>query len=345
MNTQENLSSFTRRRIPQAWPVSVVVETSARLHVGFMDLNFALGRRFGSLGFAIDMPRTRITAQAAPAMLAHGPQADRAIRAAASVRDALGWQGAIHLVVDEAIDAHGGLGSGTQLGLAAGTAVSRLAGVDMDARSIAAIIGRGGRSGIGIGTFETGGIVLDAGKDRDSSAPPPIVWRHAMPRDWRVVLVRDRSQQGVHGQSEIAAFRAAPAMAPETCGEICRLTLMQVIPSVIESDIRGFGAAVTRIQEHVGDYFAPWQGGRRFASPAVAGALDWMLANGAAGIGQSSWGPTGYAIIGHDAAAKHLAEGLRAHLGCSSALDVMVCAPSNSGARIVSTPVLSQARL
>ena len=44
---------------------SVMVEAPARLHLGFMDLNGATGRRFGSLGLALDGFSTRIYAERA----------------------------------------------------------------------------------------------------------------------------------------------------------------------------------------------------------------------------------------------------------------------------------------
>ena len=36
----------------------VTVAVAARLHLGFLDLNGGLGRRFGSLGLALDAPET-----------------------------------------------------------------------------------------------------------------------------------------------------------------------------------------------------------------------------------------------------------------------------------------------
>src|ERR1700680_1975654 len=44
---------------------SVTVTAAARLHLGFLDLNGGLGRRFGSIGLAIDAPRTRLTISSA----------------------------------------------------------------------------------------------------------------------------------------------------------------------------------------------------------------------------------------------------------------------------------------
>ena len=77
--------------------------------------------------------------------------------------------------------------------------------------------------------------------------------------------------------------------------------LMQALPALVERDIEGFGDAIGELQRITGDYFSPAQGGR-FSSRAVAEALAWLESQGIAGVGQSSWGPTGFAIMaGEDA--------------------------------------------
>ena len=50
------------------------------------------------------------------------------------------------------------------------------------------------------------------------------------------------------------------------------------------------------LQKRMGAYFASLQGGP-FASPRVSETLDWLRAQGVAGLGQSSWGPTGFAFF------------------------------------------------
>ncbi len=42
-------------------PGTVEVASCARLHLGFLDLNFSLGRRFGSIGMLLDGPVTRLS--------------------------------------------------------------------------------------------------------------------------------------------------------------------------------------------------------------------------------------------------------------------------------------------
>ena len=48
---------------------------------------------------------------------------------------------------------------------------------------------------------------------------------------------------------------------------------MKALPALAECDIVSFGSAIKELQAHLGDYFAPVQGGSRFSSPDVAAAL------------------------------------------------------------------------
>ena len=73
----------------------------------------------------------------------------------------------------------------------------------------------------------------------------------------------------------------------------------------MEADIATFGSALTEIQTIIGSHFAAAQGGL-WTSPAVGRIAQQLKAAGAYGIGQSSWGPTGFAF----AASKEIADRL-----------------------------------
>jgi beta-RFAP synthase len=309
----------------------VRVTAPARLHLGFLDLAGDLGRRFGSLGLALEEIGAEVALARSGAPSAAGPDAARAqdyLRAMAARFD---LTARVALRVEAAVPAHVGLGSGTALALAVGAGLARLEGVAIAPADIARALGRGRRSGIGVAAFAQGGVVLDGGARADGTGTPPVLARHEFPEAWRVILVEDPQALGKHGRDEIAAFARLPPFPPARAAALCRLVLMQALPALAERDIRGFGAAVTAVQEAVGDHFAPAQGGR-FASPAVAEALAWLAAAGAAGIGQSSWGPTGFALVG-DAAT---AEGLCAAAGsrAGARLRFRVTRGRNRGAAI-----------
>ncbi len=313
----------------------------ARLHLGLLDLEGRSGRRFGSFGITLEGPRTRLVAARARGLSAEGPDAARveAYLAATVHHFGLGdaLDGGCHIRVEEAIPAHSGLGSGTQLALATGAAACALAGVEAAPRVLAQALDRGRRSGVGIGAFERGGVLLDGGKGRDSR-PPPVICRMAFPADWRIILLLDSGHHGLHGADELAAFAALPPFPDEQAAQLCRVVLLGALPALAEADIVAFGAAVSELQRVTGDHFAPAQGGR-FASPRVAAALAWLEQAGVPGLGQSSWGPTGFALVESEGAARRLLDGLGASRAAEG-LEVRLCQGRNSGATV--EPVVAE---
>jgi beta-ribofuranosylaminobenzene 5'-phosphate synthase len=310
----------------------VTVETPARLHLGFLDPSGELGRRFASLGLAIDALGSRITVRAAGRTSVEGPERERVERHLETLRAHLGLRGGHEVTVEAMTPTHAGLGSGTQIALAVAAGIRRLHGLPLDVRGDAVVLGRGGRSGIGIGAFERGGLMLDGGRGPDSR-PPPIIARLHFPQQWCVILMLDPGRKGVHGPDEAAAFAALPPFPEAQAAHHCHLLLMKALPAVAEEDLTSFGAAVRELQSCVGDYFAPIQGGSRFASPKVAAALELLDRAGAHGIGQSSWGPTGFAFAPSSDEAARLVALLRGDTRLQG-LDIRACAGLNRGAEI-----------
>jgi beta-ribofuranosylaminobenzene 5'-phosphate synthase len=310
---------------------SVEVFAPARLHLGFLDLEGTLGRRFGSLGLAIEGFGTRLTATAAETASAEGRAADRALHYLRRAADLLGLPASARLMIEEASPEHAGFGSGTQLGLAVASALARLHGRAVSTPELAAAIGRGARSGIGIGAFDLGGFILDGGLRRGQEIPP-VTARLAFPASWRILLLLDRARGGLHGEAERAAFGALPLFPAALADRLCRLVLMALLPGLAEADFSAVANALGEIQARVGDYFSAAQNGR-FSSPAVAEALAWLGAQGIAGVGQSSWGPTGFALFESAAAAAATAERLRDRPGAPR-LDLHIVAARNRGAEI-----------
>jgi beta-ribofuranosylaminobenzene 5'-phosphate synthase len=312
-------------------PSALRIEASARLHLGFLDLDGGLGRRFGSIGLAIDGLSTRVGI--APAAATHVVGVGELGRASAllpTLADA--WRlPPLQVTVEETIPAHAGLGSGTQLALALGVGLARLAGRREDAREVARLLGRGRRSGIGIGAFEQGGFLLDGGSAGDGE-PPPVTARLPFPEAWRVLLILDESRAGLHGTTENGAFRALPPFPAELAALLCRLVLMRLLPGLALADLAAVGAALGEIQRRVGDHFAPAQGAR-FTSPAVSEALAWLEAQGIEGVGQSSWGPTGFALLESEARAAALRDEAERRFG-RAGLRFLVARGRNRGAEI-----------
>lgn len=310
----------------------VYVSTAARLHLGFLDISGALGRRFGSLGLSIDAFRTSLRMQVAPTTSAVGPSAERAADYARKMLDVLGIRKGVEISMEEAIPDHAGLGSGTQMALSVGHAIHQLFGLSASTSQVAALMQRGRRSGIGIGGFDHGGFMVDSGVS-EQGEPPPLAVQMPFPEAWRVLLVMDKGGQGLHGQQEIEAFRRLPPFPAEQAAHLCHLTLMQVLPGIREQQLTPVATGIAELQRSVGDHFAPAQGGR-YTSPAVAELLSWVESQGYAGVGQSSWGPTGFVLLPDHASAVQLRDQARQRVGELSPLSFEITAACNEGSRV-----------
>jgi beta-ribofuranosylaminobenzene 5'-phosphate synthase len=226
--------------------------------------------------------------------------------------------------------AHAGLGSGTQLSIATAVALTTLHGQALSPRAASGILERGKRSGIGIASFEQGGFIVDGGSGT-AQQPPPLIARLAFPESWRVILIIDRSAQGLHGEAELAAFAALPPFPLASAQAMAHHVLTELMPALVESDLPTFGCALAHIQATVGDHFAPAQGGR-YTSPRVADALAWLASAGVQGIGQSSWGPTGFAIVGSESDAQSLLARARQKWTLQDGLEFLMTTGRNRGA-------------
>ncbi len=314
----------------------------ARLHLGFLDLNGNLGRRFGSLGLAIDTFQTRVVVASDGEYLEEIARPDleghtQSQRRAETYLDRLATHFGLsprrwRVCVEESIPAHSGMGSGTQMSLAVGTALQRLANLETNSRNLATILDRGGRSGVGIGAFDLGGFLMDCGRT-EGGEPPPILSRIEFPSEWRILLILVNDVQGLHGSAESGGFAQLPVFPQERAAHLCHIALMQVAPALMERDLDGFGRGIGEIQRTVGEHFAPAQGGR-FASPAVARVLAWAQSLGFEGVGQSSWGPTGFVILPDERTAQEVSAKANRRFSDEKSLHFRTVAASNHGRRV-----------
>lgn len=311
-------------------PGEAIVTATARLHFGFLDPSGRSTRPFGSFGLSLDRPRTRLVLKRAEEFRVGGPERGRAERYLREIAASCGVKQAYDLRIEEAIPPHAGLGSGTQLALAVGSAFAALEGLTLEPQQIAARLGRGVRSGIGIATFAQGGAVLDGGPVEGKL--PELVSRIPFPSSWRVLLIFDEEAKGVAGASEIAAFEALPDFPAAKSEALDRRITQGALPALAAGDFSAFCQHVGYLQACMGAYFAPSQGGA-YASRRVADALAWLRSEGIAGLGQSSWGPTGFAFAASQVDGEDLLHRLRArvtHGGLSFAL----AQGRNEGAKI-----------
>lgn len=318
---------------------TVAVETRARLHFGFQNLSLAHERLYGGVGVGLAEPR--LTVRAEPAESVECPAGLRSYIEDAV--EALDVEGA-RIELTEGYDRHVGLGSGTQIALAALVAIARAHDRSVDPRELAPQLGRGGRSGVGVATFESGGFVADVGHptERFTTAPPgPGSWtvpeplgRWTLPDSWRFLLVTPAESPGRSGEEEDESIRAIVERADGSIADdIATLLTRRLLPAVVEGDLPAFGSAVSRLGRLNGAWFADEQGG--VYRPPAGQLIDRLDSSQAIlGTGQSSWGPTVYGVTDDERAESAKAAGEEAldEFGLDGA--VRTVAASDSGASV-----------
>jgi beta-ribofuranosylaminobenzene 5'-phosphate synthase len=306
----------------------VTVTTSARLHMGFFDLTGSAGQMFGGLGMALDAPCTQLKITHSENLNFVAKSGENVVKIVENLLKLFNLPNNFYLEILQSIPEHTGLGSGTQMALAIGTGLSQLFNLNLSTAQIATAAMRGKRSGIGIGTFAQGGFLLDSGKQKDII--PSIAMRKTIPADWRVLLVFDANHTGVHGVAEKQAFQ----MLKPAQGSLRNMVVDHMLPALQRADLLAFGAYMQDLQAYNGAYFAPIQGGH-YASQDVADVLGWLQTNGAACVGQSSWGPTGFAILENQQHAENLQRQVQLAFAAKPNISFQICQGKNTGATIL----------
>jgi beta-ribofuranosylaminobenzene 5'-phosphate synthase len=275
------------------------IRTPSRLHFGLLAWGPQAPRQFGGVGLMIESPRLELSAEPARQWCAEGPLSHRALEIAQRVTAQLAIEG-IELTpsclrIEQAPAEHVGLGVGTQLSLAVTRALFAVSALPAPStHRLAALSGRGQRSGIGLHGSIHGGLIVDGGR-RGPEGTPPLLSRVAFPPEWAILIVQPRCFTGLHGTDELSAFAELPPIPDSVTDRLCRLVLLGLLPAVLEHDLETFGASLTELQQEVGQCFSPAQGGI-YARPELAEIVADLRSRGLHGVGQSSWGPTLYAF-------------------------------------------------
>ena len=330
----------------------ISVRAASRLHFGLLNPGtgaVATGlapeetnsRRFGGVGLMIERPGLRLGVRAASSWSADGPLAERALafarRFAQSIRLEEGDRDLPprHLHIEHAAPEHAGLGTGTQLGLSVASALARSWGLSCDLFTLVRRVGRGLRSALGAHGFAQGGLLVESGK-LTSDRLAPVVCRHDFPEAWRLLLILPAAEEsvGLHGAREVEAFARLGADAVRI-DALCRLVLLGLLPALVERDVDAFGEAVYEFNARVGEVFASVQGGV-YASPRVAERVAFLRGLGVRCVGQSSWGPTVFAVVADEDRARHLSDRMREQFALTDAA-VLVASACNHGATLEET--------
>jgi beta-RFAP synthase len=291
--------------------------------------------QFGGVGVMVEPPCVDVRIEPAVrfAVTASATQRQRttSLVAQLSTEWTLGSLPACEIRVTSPRD-HTGLGVGTQLSLAVAAGLRRFLGLpEIPAEQLAMVTNRGARSAIGTHGFAQGGLIVDAGKEQ---ADPlgRLALRTDLPGAWRFVLICPAIEEGLAGEGELLAFEKLPRVPDETTRELWAITNEQMLPAVDRRDCDAFGEAVFQFGGRAGECFAPVQGGP-FASNDIAHLVASIRDYGLHGVGQSSWGPTVFAITRNDEEARRLVEWVHDRYGRAK-YEIVVARPNNRGATL-----------
>jgi len=290
-------------------PRSIQVSAPSRLHFGLLRFAQTGGRSFGGMGMMVHRPRVVLEASPANQWSVQGPESQRTL-AWAQHAWALFQPTAVRALrvrVHQCPASHSGLGTGTQLALAIATAVRATCNLSaLPVERLAGAMGRGQRSAVGSYGFRAGGLILETGLEAEGGLGK-LQQRVAIPVGWKIVLITPPAEQGCHGQREADAFTRLEAIPRATTQRLLELATGKIIPAAKRNDPATFGQAVYQYGLLAGECFRSVQGGP-FASEATARRVDRLRHLGIHGVGQSSWGPTLFALVHHDSPAALIAE-------------------------------------
>jgi len=315
--------------------IKVTVRTPSRLQFGIVDMRGDLGRIHVSVGVAIEQPNLILKASPAADLKAVGRRADRIKQYANEIIRYYGIKGGAEFNLISDIPEHAGFGSGTQLALAVGAALSKLYDFKLDVEEIAATLNRSRISGIGTYAFKQGGFIVDGGHHTGKpNSVPPLVFRSDVPDGWLFVIGVPEIESSLSGMNERGAFKRLNPPPEELVGEVSRVVLVKMIPAILERDIESFGEAMTALDCKFGEYWINVQGGR-FSHPVIEKGVEFLLEAGAYGVGQSSWGPAFYGLVNGETQTREITESLGAFLATDGMRGrAFYTRPDNNGAMV-----------
>ncbi len=273
----------------------VEVTTGSRLHFGLLCGASDSGWHYGGIGLMVDQPswQLRVTqsTQAADSFDASEAVQTRLRTLVADFRRLHASLPPTHIAVINEVHFHTGLGSGTQLTLAAATALLLLSGAPRPASiaDLAAMLGRSRRSAVGTFGFDRGGFVVDHGKSPSGDQLP--ITRIAFPDAWRMVIVTPTQSVGMSGASEETFFGDERYLEAAVVARFEELIESRIVPALQDANFADFCDTLAEYGNLVGGYYAAAQGGI-YSSAEIRGLVDSTAEFNIPTPVQSSWGPS-----------------------------------------------------
>jgi beta-ribofuranosylaminobenzene 5'-phosphate synthase len=237
--------------------MKVCVASGARIHINSIDMSGAGVRAVGGLGFRVRNPTVAASIHMGKLPQTQTPPSyTKLVRAAL---DRVDLRGDVTVVIHSTTREHVGLGTQTQVSLCLLEAVYGLAGQPLTPAD-AFSYGVGRLSGVGLGAFFSGGLIIDGGysqrpgardtlNGQNSDGPAPIVFAHNFPEEWKVLLAIPHTATSISGAAEVAFFKRITPIPKRITYELAYHVLMGIAPSVLEKNFIRFLDSVHTISQ------------------------------------------------------------------------------------------------
>lgn len=269
---------------------AVEIVTPSRLHFGMVNPFARELRLYISAGVAIARPNNTVIVEEDDTLVVEGCRASEVSSRISGFARRHGLKGTVRIV--ECIPKHIGLGSTTQLLLAAAYGLSLVNNLEVDLVEAARELELGKYSGVGTYVFKHGGFVMDAGRG-ESTVFPRLITRLEFPEEWAFIVVTPPGG-GLDEKLEDQVFKEE-VKVPLELVQKAAYYMLELSASVADRDFNSFSRTLRLLQETVGEMFSSYQGGVFSASSAEA--IKALREAGVEGVGQSSWGPTVYGVV------------------------------------------------
>ena len=270
----------------------IKITAYGRANFGLIALNGSMKRVDGSFGIALNVPA--VTAEINSCGGFDVPQPYREV--CGGIIERLGIERDFGLKVKTHINAHCGLGLGTQLRLAVAKALILYKNLKIKDSDLLKIVKRGGTSDLGYYAFLNGGFITECGHrfglEKQGIGPghafecyetTPLIY---FP-EWGVCLITPKEYIDVSGDFEKRLFAEYCPIPENEINELCRYVLMGVIPAVHTADFDLF-CHYLETSMRVG--FRSRE--MLFRMPEISANIEQLKAAGFKGVGMTSFGPT-----------------------------------------------------
>ena len=306
----------------------LIITSPSRLHLGFYGFDNAYGYKYGSMGLAINANKTVISITNSKKFKSDLPK--KYTLPILKYLKSKKINDNFEIITIKKSLSHVGLGSGSQLSLCLGMAISKFLDLKLSVDSIASLYNRGERSGTGISIFKKGGFVVDACKK--NKLLPKAMFTSKFPSDWKILLINDVNLKGTSGQRESKFFSNTDSINHKK-SELSHILLRGILPSLVYKDFKRFSKNLTEFQRITAGFYTEKQKGV-FLSPEISSIMKYLKNYDNLGIGQSSWGPMSYIFIESNLHAKELLSIIQNKFNVYNNVQLNIVSPWNSGYKI-----------